>query len=79
MSDERGAEITSDVLIVHYCDRWIVFVRQDARGKNNASGEIRGMAHHGRASWGVVAASARCKALISLGFSEIFKYGVLGG
>ena len=43
MSDERGAEITSDVLIVHYCDRWIVFVRQDARGKNNASGEIRGI------------------------------------
>ena len=51
---------------------------QDAgAGENNASGEIRGMAHHGRASWGVVAASARCKAMISLGFSEIFKRGVL--
>lgn len=38
---------------------------QDAgAGENYASGEIRGMAHHGRASWGVVAASARCKALI---------------
>ena len=32
--------------------------------ENSASGEIRGIAHHGRASWGVVAASARCKALI---------------
>ena len=65
MSGERGAEITSDGLIVHYCDRWIVFGRQDAEGgANNASGEIRGMAHHGRASWGVVAASARCKAMI---------------
>ncbi len=42
-------------------------------------GEIREMAHHGRASWGVVAASARCKAMISLGFSEICKHGVLGG
>ena len=37
-------------------------------GWNSTSGEIRGMAHHGRAPWGVVAASARCKALISLGF-----------
>ena len=26
MSDERGAEITSDVLIGHYCDGGIVFV-----------------------------------------------------
>lgn len=32
MFSERGAEITSDVLIVHYCDRWIVFGRQDAKG-----------------------------------------------
>ena len=56
------------------------FVRQDAGERGNtASGEIRGMATYGRAPWGVVAASARCKALISLGFSEIFKYGVLGG
>ena len=30
MFDERGAEVTSDVSIVHYCDRWIVFGRQDA-------------------------------------------------
>jgi hypothetical protein len=30
MSGERGGENTSDVLIVHYCDRWIVFGRQDA-------------------------------------------------
>lgn len=53
---------------------------QDAGGRENTpSGEIRGMAHHGRASWGVVAASAGCKALISLGFSEICKHGVLGG
>ena len=53
---------------------------QEAGGReNSASGEIRGIAHHDRASWGVVAASARCKALISLGFSEIFKHGVLGG
>ena len=52
---------------------------QDAgAGGNTASGEIRGMAHHGKASWGVVAASAGCKALISLGFSEICKHGVLG-
>ena len=52
--------------------------RDAGAGENYTSGEIRGMAHHGRASWGVVAASARCKALISLGFSEIFKHGVLG-
>ena len=64
MSDELGAEITSDVFVVHYCDRWIVFVRQDTREGSNASGEIRGMAHHGRASLGVDAASARSKALI---------------
>ena len=32
MSDERGAEITSEVLIVHYCDRWIALGRQDAGG-----------------------------------------------
>ena len=52
---------------------------QDAgAGENYASGEIRGIAHHGRASWGVVAASARCKALISLGFKELCKHGVLG-
>lgn len=33
------------------------------------------MAHHGIASWGVVAASARCKALILLGFLEICSMG----
>lgn len=32
MSGERGAGITGDALIVHYCDRWIVFGRQDAKG-----------------------------------------------
>ena len=31
MLDERGAEITSAELIVHYCYRRIVFCRQDAR------------------------------------------------
>ena len=31
MSGERGAEIISEVLIVHYCDKWIVFGRHDAR------------------------------------------------
>jgi len=32
MSGERGAETTSDVWIVHYRDRWVVFGRQDAKG-----------------------------------------------
>jgi len=32
MFGERGAEITSDILITHYCDRRIVFGRQDAGG-----------------------------------------------
>ena len=35
MLDERGAEITSDVPIIHYCDRWIVFGRQDAEERAN--------------------------------------------
>ena len=32
MSGERGAEITSGVLIDHCCDGWILFGRQDAGG-----------------------------------------------
>ena len=39
-----------------------MFGRHDAKGTNNASGEIRGMAHDGKTSWDVVAASARCGA-----------------
>ena len=35
MSDERGAEITSDVPIIHYCDRWIALGRQDAEERAN--------------------------------------------
>jgi hypothetical protein len=30
MIGERGGEITSDVPAIHYCDRGIVFDRQDA-------------------------------------------------
>ncbi len=30
MFGERGREITSDVPANHYCDKWIVFGRQDA-------------------------------------------------
>ena len=32
MSGEPGGEISSDALVVHYCERWTVFVRQDAGG-----------------------------------------------
>ncbi|CAI8732726.1 hypothetical protein EMIT0P44_140014 [Pseudomonas sp. IT-P44] len=32
MFGERGAEITSDVPVNHYFDRWIVFFRQGAGG-----------------------------------------------
>jgi hypothetical protein len=30
MSGERGGENTSDALVIHYCERLIVFGRQDA-------------------------------------------------
>jgi hypothetical protein len=30
MSGERGGENTSDALVIHYCERLIVFDRQDA-------------------------------------------------
>jgi len=30
MAGERGGEITSDVFVIHYCYRRIVFGRQDA-------------------------------------------------
>ena len=35
MYGERGAEIISDVSIVHYSYRWIVFGRQDAGAGEN--------------------------------------------
>ena len=40
MSDERGAEITSDVPIIHYCDRWIALGRQDAGERRQYSGPV---------------------------------------
>ncbi|SDO58341.1 hypothetical protein SAMN04489798_3325 [Pseudomonas arsenicoxydans] len=30
MNGERGGENTSDAPVIHYCDGWIVFGRQDA-------------------------------------------------
>lgn len=32
MTGERGDENTSVESAIHYCDRWIVFVRQDVGG-----------------------------------------------
>ena len=32
MPGERGCENTSVESVIHYCDRWIVFIRQDAGG-----------------------------------------------
>jgi hypothetical protein len=33
MSGERGGENTSVEWEIHYCERWIVFLRQDAVGR----------------------------------------------
>jgi hypothetical protein len=33
MSGERGGENTSVEWEIHYCERWIVFLRQDAAGR----------------------------------------------
>ena len=64
MSDERGAEITSDVPIIHYCDRWIVFGRQDAGGgPKRLSDFTSDFVKYGCALLGIVAASARREAL----------------
>ena len=46
------------------CFGLFAFGRMPEEGESNTPGNIRGIAHHGNASWGVVAASARCKTLI---------------
>jgi len=34
MAGERGGETTSDALVVHNCERWIVFGWQNAGGQD---------------------------------------------